>query len=125
MTTRIVLGVLLGILLVVFSPVLMKGLPYILLLVAVGVAFFLLRTVPALAEPLGYGLLVVLLCYFAYLAIYKRESIKTKMIADGKVQLPTIKVSGHPKLSALLNILCYMLGLTFILYFFILLIYVQ
>ena len=125
MTVRIILGVLLGVLLIAFSPVLMKGLPYILLLAAIGVSFFLLRTVPALAEPLGYGLLVVLLCYVVYLIVYRRETLKKKMVSDRRFRLPSIRVPDHPKISVLLNTLCYMLGLTFVLYFFILLIYVQ
>ena len=125
MTIRIILGVLLGVLLIAFSPVLMKGLPYVLLLAAIGAAFFLLRTIPALAEPLGYGLLVVLVCYFVYLALYKRELLRKKVIADGKFKLPSVNIAGHQKISVLLNTLCYMLGLTFVLYIFILLIYVQ
>ena len=119
------LGVLLGVLLIAFAPVLLKGLPYVLLLVGLGVCFFLLRTVPALAEPLGYGLLVVLLCYIAYMFVYQKEKLKNGIIADGKVRLPTIKVNNHQKVSVLLNTLCYMLGLTFVLYIVILLIYVQ
>lgn len=125
MTVRIILGVLLGVLLIAFSPVLMKGLPYILLLVAVGAAFFLLRTIPALAEPLGYGLLVVLLCYFVYLALYKREILKKRIVQNGKLKLPNVSIPNHPKISVLLNTLCYMFGFTFILYICILLIYVQ
>lgn len=123
MIARIVIGVLLGVLLIAFSPVLMHGLPYFLLLAAIGVSFLFLRAVPALAEPLGYGLLVVLLGYMVYFFIYKRE--KDENGERAKFRLPTLRVENHPKLSVLLNTICYMLGLTFVLYFFILLIYVQ
>lgn len=125
MVTRVILGVLLGVLLVAFSPWLMQGLPYVLLLVAIGISFFFLRAAPALAEPLGYGLLVVLLCYIIYMLVYRREKLKQGFVSEGKLRLPTIKIDNHPNLSVILNTLCYMLGLTFVLYFLILLIYVQ
>ena len=124
MMIRIVLGVLLGLLLIAFYPALMQGLPYILLLAAIGAAFFILRTVPALAEPLGYGLLVVLLCYITYLIIYKRKALKDNMSA-GRIRLPRMQIPHHPRMTVFINTLLYMLGLTFVCYVLILLIYVQ
>lgn len=126
MIVRIVLGVILGFLLVAYFPLVLKGLPYILPIAVIGVAFIFLRSAPILAEPLSYGLLAVLLCYVLFLLWRHKTRVKDVLTKKEKMpNLPVINVNGHPRLSALITMAAYTLGLTFFLYLVILLIYVQ
>ncbi|MEE6206488.1 MAG: hypothetical protein VZR95_00325 [Alphaproteobacteria bacterium] len=126
MIIRIVLGVILGFLLVAYFPLVLKGLPYLLPIIIIGVAFIFLRSAPMLAEPLSYGLLAVLLCYVIFLLWRHKTHVKNVLTQKEKIpNLPVINVKGHPQLSALITMAAYTIGLTFVLYLIILLIYVK
>lgn len=127
MIARIVIGILLGYVLIAYYPLILQYLPYLWPIILIGVSFFALRALPALSEPLGYGLLVALLCYIAYLLLRHRGNLKT-LIEKTKKQhkhLPVINIPHHPQLSVLITLTAYTLGLTLVLYLLILLIYVQ
>jgi hypothetical protein len=127
MIPRIVVGVLLAYLLIAYYPLVLQGLPYFVM-IALGVAaFWCLRAAPELAEPLGYGILIVLLCYMVFLFLRRRDKLKA-MVQSAKrkkIKLPVANVPQHPQLSVILTLVLYTLGLTFALYLIILLIYVQ
>ena len=126
MIVRIVLGVILGFLLVAYFPLVLKGLPYLFPVAIISVAFLFLRSAPMLAEPLSYGLLAVLLCYIIFLLWRYKAHVKNVLTKKEKMpNLPVINVKGHPQLSALMTMVAYTLGLTFVLYLIILLIYVK
>lgn len=128
MIVRIILGIVAGYLLIAYFPLILQILPYLLPLLLCGVAFLCLRTIPALAEPLGYGLLVALLCYIAAVFLRHKGKLKELWRTRGKhktIMLPVINVPQHPQVSAILTLVFYTIGLTFVLYLLILLIYVN
>ena len=127
MIARIVIGVLLAYLLIAYYPFVLQALPYLLPLALALAAFWCLRAVPTLAEPLGYGILVVLLCYIVYLFLRRKDKIKelVKSAKERKIKLPVADIPRHPQLSILLTLVLYTLGLTFTIYLIILLIYVK
>ena len=126
MIVRIILGVLLGGLIIAYYPlILRRGWPYILALVIGAIALYSLRAVPLLSEPLAYGLLVVLLLYAVFLLLRHRGHLKELVHKAKEAKLPIIKIGGHPQLSMVLTLIAYTLGLTFVSYVVILLIYVH
>lgn len=127
MIARIVIGVLLAYLLIAYFPLVMQGLPYFVMLALGVAAFWCLRAAPELAEPLGYGILIVLLCYMVFLFLRRKDKLKeiVKNAREKKIALPVANIPEHPQLSVLLTLVLYTLGLTFVLYLFILLIYVK
>lgn len=127
MIARIVIGILLAYLLIAYYPLILQMLPYLLPIALAVAAFWCLRAVPALAEPLGYGILVVLLCYIVFLFLRRRDKLKTivQNAKDKKINLPTVNVPQHPQISVLLTLILYTLALTFVFYLLILLIYVK
>ena len=127
MIARIVIGVLLAYLLLAYYPLVLQSLPYFLPIILAGAAFWCLRAVPTLAEPLGYGILIVLLCYIVYLFLRRRDKLKEiiKNAKQKKIKLPVADIPQHPQLSILLTLVLYTLGITFALYLLILLIYVK
>ena len=76
MIARIVVGVLLAYLLIAYFPLVMQGLPYFVMLALGVAAFWCLRAAPELAEPLGYGILIVLLCYMVFLFLRRKDKLK-------------------------------------------------
>lgn len=127
MIPRIVIGVLLAYLLIAYYPLVLQGLPYFIM-IALGVAaFWCLRAAPVLAEPLGYGILIVLLCYMVFLFLRRRDKLKeiVQIAKQKEIKLPVAEIPQHPQLSVILTLVLYTLGLTFVLYMGILLIYVQ
>ena len=127
MIARIVIGILLGYVLIAYWPLIWQFMPYLWPIILMVAAFFALRTLPVLAEPLGYGLLAALLCYIVYVALKHRGKLKNivQNAKKSKKQLPVINVKGHPQISVLLTLTLYTLGLTFAIYILILLICVQ
>ncbi len=127
MIARIVIGVLLAYLLIAYFPLVMQGLPYFVMLALGVAAFWCLRAAPELAEPLGYGILIVLLCYMVFLFLRRKDKLKeiVKNARNKKIALPVANIPEHPQLSVLLTLVLYTLGLTFALYLLILLIYVK
>ena len=127
MIARIVIGVLLAYLLIAYYPLVLQGLPFFVMLAAGIAAFWCLRAAPELAEPLGYGILVVLLCYIVFLFLRRKDKLQeiVKNARQRKIKLPVADIPQHPQLSVLLTLILYTLGLTFALYLVILLIYVQ
>lgn len=127
MIVRIVIGILLGYILIAYWPLILQCLPYLWPIILMIVAFFALRALPVLAEPLGYGLLVALLCYITYLVLKHRGKLKdvVQNAKKSKKKLPVVNIKGHPQISILLTLTLYTLGLTFAMYVLILLIYVQ
>lgn len=127
MIARIVIGVLLAYLLIAYFPLVMQGLPYFVMLALGVAAFWCLRAAPELAEPLGYGILIVLLCYMVFLFLRRKDKLKeiVKNAREKKIALPVANIPEHPQLSVLLTLVLYTLGLTFVLYLLILLIYVK
>lgn len=127
MIPRIVLGVLLAYLLIAYYPLVLQGLPYFVMLALGVAAFWCLRAAPALAEPLGYGILIVLLCYMVFLFLRRRDKLKeiVRVAKQKEIKLPVAEIPQHPQLSVILTLVLYTLGLTFVLYMGILLIYVQ
>lgn len=126
MIVRIVLGVILGFLLVAYFPLVIRVLPYLLPIGILGIAFIFLRSAPMLAEPLSYGLLAVLLCYVIFLLWRHKTHVKNVLTKKEKIpNLPVINIKGYPQLSALITMAAYTIGLTFVLYLIILLIYVK
>ncbi len=127
MIVRIVIGVLLAYLLIAYFPLVMQGLPYFVMLALGVAAFWCLRAAPELAEPLGYGILIVLLCYMVFLFLRRKDKLKeiVKNARNKKIALPVANIPEHPQLSVLLTLVLYTLGLTFALYLLILLIYVK
>lgn len=127
MIARIVVGILLGYLLIAYFPLVLQTLPYLLIFAAIGAAFYALRAAPALAEPLGYGLLIVLLCYIVYLLLRHKGKISViaQNIKEKKIILPKISIAKAPRLSILLNMIFYTMAVTFVFYLLILLIYVR
>jgi len=127
MIARIVIGVLLAYLLIAYFPLVMQGLPYFVMLALGVAAFWCLRAAPELAEPLGYGILIVLLCYMVFLFLRRKDKLKeiVKNAREKKIALPVANIPEHPQLSVLMTLVLYTLGLTFALYLFILLIYVK
>ena len=127
MIARIVIGVLLAYLLLAYYPLVLQGLPYFIMLALGIAAFWCLRAVPELAEPLGYGILIVLLCYSVYMFLRHKGKIKdiVKNARQKKIKLPVANIPQHPQISVLLTLILYTLGLTFVLYLIILMIYVK
>ncbi|MBP5215258.1 MAG: hypothetical protein J6039_01720 [Alphaproteobacteria bacterium] len=127
MIARVVIGIILGYLLIAYFPLVLQGLPYILIIAAGGAAFYALRAAPVLAEPVAYGLLAVLLCYIVYLILHHkgRFSAIAQNIKQKKVTLPKVSIARAPRLSILLNMILYTIALTFAFYLIILLIYVR
>ena len=127
MIARIVIGVLLAYLLIAYFPLVMQGLPYFVMLALGVAAFWCLRAAPELAEPLGYGILIVLMCYMVFLFLRRKDKLKeiVKNARNKKIALPVANIPEHPQLSVLLTLVLYTLGLTFALYLLILLIYVK
>ena len=127
MIVRIVIGILLGYILIAYWPLILQCLPYLWPIILMVAAFFALRALPALAEPLGYGLLVALLCYITYLVLKHRGKLKdiVQNARKSKKEFPVVNIKGHPQISILLTLTLYTLGLTFIMYVLILLICVQ
>ncbi|MBR6355258.1 MAG: hypothetical protein IKR92_00245 [Alphaproteobacteria bacterium] len=127
MIPRIVIGVLLAYLLIAYYPLVLQGLPYFVMLALGVAAFWCLRAAPELAEPLGYGILIVLLCYMVFLFLRRKDKLKelVQNARQKKIQLPVAEIPQHPQLSVILTLVLYTLGLTFVLYLIILLIYVK
>lgn len=127
MIARVVIGILLGYVLIAYWPLIWQFMPYLWPIILMIAAFFALRTLPVLAEPLGYGLLAAMLCYIAYVILKHRGKLKdlVQNAKKSKKQLPVVNVKGHPQISILLTLTLYTLGLTFAIYILILLIYVQ
>lgn len=127
MIPRIVIGVLLAYLLIAYYPLVLQGLPYFVMLALGVAAFWCLRAAPELAEPLGYGILIVLLCYMVFLFLRRKDKLKeiVKNARQKKIELPVAEIPQHPQLSVILTLVLYTLGLTFVLYLIILLIYVK
>lgn len=127
MIPRIVIGVLLAYLLIAYYPLVLQGLPYFVMLALGVAAFWCLRAAPELAEPLGYGILIVLLCYMVFLFLRRKDKLK-ELVQNARkkeVKLPVAEIPQHPQLSVILTLVLYTLGLTFVLYLIILLIYVK
>ena len=128
MIARVILGILVGYLLIAYFPLIMRrGLPYIFVAVLIAIAVYCLRAAPMLAEPLGYGLLVVLVLYLTYLIIWRRGWLKeiAARAKQKKLTLPVIKIAQHQQLSMILTLILYTLGLTFVSYLLILIICVR
>lgn len=127
MVARIVIGVLLAYLLLAYYPLVIQGFPYFVMIALGVLAFWCLRAAPELAEPLGYGILVVLLCYSIFIFLRHKGKIKDliKNAKAKKIKLPVAEIPQHPQFSVLLTLVLYTLGLTFVLYLLILLIYVK
>lgn len=127
MIARIIIGILLGYFLIAYWPLVLQCLPYLWPIILMIGAFFALRTLPVLTEPLGYGLLVTLLCYITYLAFKHQDKLKNiaPNSSKQKKQLPIINIKDRPQISMLLTLTAYTLGLTLAIYVIILLIYVQ
>jgi len=127
MIARIVIGILLGYILIAYWPLIWQFMPYLWPIILMIAAFFALRALPVLAEPLGYGLLAALLCYIVYLILKHRGKLKdiVQNAKKRKQKLPVVNIKGHPQISILLTLTFYTLGLTFAIYILILLIYVQ
>lgn len=127
MITRIVIGILLGYILIAYWPLIWQCMPYLWPIILMVVAFFALRTLPVLAEPLGYGLLAALLCYILYLFLKHRGKLKdwVQNAKKNKKQLPVVNIKGHPQISIIITLTLYTLGVTLAMYILILLIYVQ
>jgi len=127
MIARIVIGILLGYILIAYWPLIWQFMPYLWPIILMVAAFFALRALPVLAEPLGYGLLAALLCYIVYLILKHRGKLKdiVQNAKKRKQKLPVVNIKGHPQISILLTLTFYTLGLTFAIYILILLIYVQ
>ncbi|MBR1825835.1 MAG: hypothetical protein IJ770_04530 [Alphaproteobacteria bacterium] len=127
MIARIVIGVLLAYLLIAYYPLVLRGLPYFVMLALGIAAFWCLRAAPELAEPLGYGILIVLLCYIVFLFLRQRNKLKEIInnTKQKKITLPVANIKNHPQISLLLTLILYTLGLTFVFYLIILLIYVK
>ena len=127
MIPRIVVGVLLAYLLIAYYPLVLQRLPYFVMLALGVAAFWCLRAAPALAEPFGYGILIVLLCYMVFLFLRRKDKLKeiVQNARQKKIHLPVAEIPQHPQLSVILTLVLYTLGLTFVLYLLILLIYVQ
>ncbi|MBQ8481990.1 MAG: hypothetical protein IJ532_05600 [Alphaproteobacteria bacterium] len=127
MIARVVIGILLGYILIAYWPLIWQFTPYLWPIILMIAAFFALRTLPVLAEPLGYGLLAALLCYIAYIVLKNRGKLKEMVhnTKKSKKQLPVVNIKGHPQISVLLTLTLYTLGLTFAIYILILLIYVR
>ncbi|MBR1601071.1 MAG: hypothetical protein IJ677_05775 [Alphaproteobacteria bacterium] len=127
MIARVVIGILLGYVLIAYWPLIWQCMPYLWPVILLVVAFFALRTLPVLAEPLGYGLLAALLCYIIYLLLKHKGKLKDmiKNVKNSKKQLPVINIKRHPQISILLTLTLYTLGVTLAIYILILLIYVQ
>ena len=126
MIARVILGIVLGFLILAYYPaILRRGWPYLLVLAIVATAFYFLRAIPALAEPLGYGLLAVLILYSIFLLLKYRGNIKALSAQVKKLKLPVIRINEHPQLSTLLTLVGYTIALTFISYLIILLVFVK
>lgn len=126
MIARIVLGILLGYLILAYYPIILRrGLPYIVMLVLAVAAVYCLRAAPVLAEPLGYGILAVLLLYAVYLIVRNRGNVKEFAKKVKTLKLPVINISGHPQISMLLTLIGYTIGLTFVSYLIILIVCVD
>lgn len=126
MIARVILGIVLGFLILAYYPaILRRGWPYLLVLAIMATAFYFLRAIPALAEPLGYGLLAVLILYSIFLLLKYRGNIKALSAQVKKLKLPVIRINGHPQLSTLLTLVGYTIALTFISYLIILLVFVK
>ena len=127
MIARIVIGVLLAYLLLAYYPLVLSGLPYFFMLALGIAAFWCLRAAPELAEPLGYGIIIVLICYSLYIFLRHKGKIKemVKNAKEKKITLPIANIPQHPQISILLTLILYTLGVTFALYLIILMIYVK
>lgn len=127
MIARIVIGILLGYILIAYWPLIWQCMPYLWPIILMVAAFFALRTLPVLAEPLGYGLLAALLCYILYMVLKHRGKLKdwVQNAKNSKKQLPVVNIKGHRQISILLTLTLYTLGVTLAMYILILLIYVQ
>lgn len=126
MIARVILGIILGFLILAYYPaILRRGWPYLLALAIAATAFYFLRAIPALAEPLGYGLLAVLVLYSVFLLLKYRGNIKALSTQAKKLKLPVIRINGHPQLSTLFTLVGYTIALTFISYLIILLVFVK
>ncbi|MBQ9270939.1 MAG: hypothetical protein IJ218_01565 [Alphaproteobacteria bacterium] len=127
MIARIVVGVLLAYLLIAYYPLVLKNISFLVILGLLASAFWGLRAAPELAEPLGYGILIVLICYAMFLILRRKDKLKNIISAakQKQIHLPVAQIEKHPQLSMLLTLILYTLGLTFVLYLLILLIYVK
>lgn len=127
MIARIVIGILLGYILIAYWPLIWQFMPYLWPIILMIAAFFALRTLPVLAEPLCYGLLAALLCYILYMVLKHRGKLKdwVQNAKNSKKQLPVVNIKKHPQISILLTLTLYTLGVTLAMYILILLIYVQ
>ena len=127
MIARVIIGVLLAYLLLAYYPLVLSGLPYFFMLALGVAAFWCLRAAPELAEPLGYGIIIVLICYSIYIFLRHKGKIGEiiKNAKAKKIRLPVANIPQHPQFSILLTLILYTLGLTFALYLLILLIYVK
>ena len=127
MVARVVLGILLAYVLIAYFPLIIKKIQYVIAVVLGLVAIFALRAAPILAEPLGYGLLVALICYIIAIILHNKGKLKDlwQKTKDNPRPLPTINIAGKPNLSMFLTLVLYTIGLTFVIYLFILIIYVD
>ena len=126
MVARVILGILLGFLILAYYPVIFRrGLPYLVMAVLAVAAVYCLRAAPILAEPLGYGILAVLVLYAAFLIVRHRVNIKELAHKSKTWKLPAVNIENHPQISMLLTLIGYTLGLTFSSYLIILIVCVQ
>lgn len=127
MIIQILIGVILSWLLIAYHHYILRSLPYIWPLIISGIAVYALRALPALAEPLAIGILAVLLCYIVYMILRYRGKVNLirEQIRKKEIQIPIIKIPDYPQLSILLTLTLYTLGVMFVFYVIILLIYVQ
>lgn len=126
MIARVVLGIVLGFLILAYYPkILRRGWPYLLVLSIIAMAFYFLRAVPAIAEPLGYGLLAVLVLYGIFILLKYRGNLKAITARAKAKKWPAVRIEGHPQLSTLLTLIGYTIALTFVCYLIILLVFVK
>jgi hypothetical protein len=126
MIARVILGILLGYLILAYYPIILRrGLPYVLMLIMAAAAFYCLRAAPALAEPLGYGILAALLFYAVFLILRHKGHLKELAQKAKSKKLPVVNIPNHPQISMIITLIAYTIGLTFISYLVILLVCVH
>mgnify|MGYP003571409648 CR=1 FL=1 len=127
MIARVILGILLAYMLIAYFPLIIKKIQYVIAIALGLIAVFALRAAPALAEPLGYGLLIALVAYIVVIVLHNKGKLKDlwQQTKDNPHPLPMVKISAKPRLSMLLTLVLYTAGLTFVIYLLILIIYVN
>ena len=127
MIARVILGILLAYVLIAYFPLIIKRIRYIVIIALGLTALFALRAAPVLAEPLGYGLLVALICYIIAIALHNKGKLKDlwQDTKSKRLNIPAINIQKRPRLSMLLTLIAYTIALTFVIYLLILIIYVN